>query len=124
MPPDEGPLRCLAVRVMHDAQGRIDSIELENLMKDLAGPGQWISTGEWLFIDPPLAGADQITAPVVMAQTTAIKAILADLTRSPSRIITDYALAPGEIRKWRWLAFQRSPNAEGRGVFPWEAPHG
>lgn len=124
MAPDEGPLRCLAVSVTHDAKGRIDSFELEYLMDDLAGPGQWISTGEWLFIDPPMDVTDQITAPVVLPEATAIKAILADLTNAPSRIITDYALTPGEVRKWRWLAFQRSHNTEGRGVFPWEVAHG
>jgi len=46
--------------------------------------------------------------------------ILADLTSDPNRIMFDHTTTPGETRKWRWVAFQTAPNAQGQGRFPWE----
>ena len=120
MAPEEAPLRCLAVRAVADEAGEIDCLELELFMNAVAGPHQWISTTEWLFISPPAEAAGEITVPVVVPEAIAIKAILADLTNAPQRIVFDHATTPGETRKWRWVAFQTAPNAQGQGRFPWE----
>ena len=61
--------------------------------------------------------------PVVMPEGTAVQAILNDLTNEPQRIIFDLPTTPAETRKWRWVAFQVAPNAQGQGRFPWEAAH-
>ncbi|MFN3837517.1 MAG: hypothetical protein ACK4MI_07360 [Brevundimonas sp.] len=120
MAPEEAPLRCLAVRTVADEAGEIDGLELELFMNTVAGPHQWISTTEWLFISPPAEAAGEITVPVVVPEAIAIKAILADLTNDPNRIMFDHTTTPGETRKWRWVAFQTAPNAQGQGRFPWE----
>ncbi len=123
MAPEEEPIRCLAVRALQGAADQIDSLELEALMNEIAGVGQWMSTDEWLFIEPPSTEPDQITVPVALPESVAVKAILADLTNDPPRILSDHAMASGEIRKWRWLAFQLNPNPHGQGLFPWEVAH-
>lgn len=120
MAPDEAPLRCLAVRAVVDEAGEIDGLELEAFLNDVAGRHQWISTTEWLFISPPAEAAGEMTVPVVVPEAVAIKAILADLTSDPNRIMFDHTTTPGETRKWRWVAFQTAPNAQGQGRFPWE----
>lgn len=120
MAPEEALLRCLAVRVVVDEAGEIDGLELELFMNKVAGPHQWLSTTEWLFISPPAEAAGEITVPVVVPDAVAIKAILADITNEPQRILFDHATSPGESRKWRWIAFQVSPNEQYRGYFPWE----
>lgn len=120
MAPEEAPLRCLAVRAVADEAGEIDGLELELFMNTVAGPHQWISTTEWLFISPPAEAAAEITVPVVVPEAIAIKAILADLTNDPNRIMFDHTTTPGETRKWRWVAFQIAPNPQGQGYFPWE----
>ncbi len=120
MAPEEAPLRCLAVRAVVDEAGEIDGLELELFMNDVAGPHQWLSTTEWLFIDPPGEAAGEITVPVVVPEAIAIKAVLADITSDPQRILFDQAASPGQIRKWRWVAFQTAPNPQGQGRFPWE----
>ena len=120
MAPLEAPLRCLAVRAVVDEAGEIDGLELEAFLNDVAGRHQWISTTEWLFISPPAEAAGEMTVPVVVPEAVAIKAILADLTSDPNRIMFDHTTTPGETRKWRWVAFQTAPNAQGQGRFPWE----
>lgn len=120
MAPEEAPLRCLAVRAVADEAGEIDGLELELFMNSVAGPHQWISTTEWLFISPPAEAAGEITVPVVVPEAIAIRAILADLTNDPPRILFDHATSPGESRKWRWVSFQVAPNTQARGQFPWE----
>lgn len=122
MAPVEDPLRCLAVRVTCDATGDIDSLELEALMNDIGGRDQWIATDQWLFIDPPVEAKCEVTLPVVMPEAAAIRAVLNDLTSAQPRIVTDYQTTQAEMRRWRSLAFQRSPNATGKGHFPWEVP--
>lgn len=123
MAPEEEPIRCLAVRALQGAADQIDSLELEALMNEIAGVGQWMSTDEWLFIEPPRTEPDQITVPVALPESIAVKAILADLTKEPPRILSDHPMTPGEIRKWRWLTFQLAPNPQGQGLFPWEVAH-
>ena len=123
MAPLEAPLRCLAVRAVVDEAGEIDGLELEAFLNDVAGRHQWISTTEWLFISPPAEAAGEMTVPVVVPEAVAIKAILADLTSDPNRIMFDHTTTPGETRKWRWIAFQTAPNAQGQGRFPWECTH-
>jgi len=118
--PDEAPLRCLALRVMLDEAGEIDGLEFEAFMNDVAGPHQWLSTDEWLFRSPPAEADGEITVPVVVPESIAVQAILADLTNDPPRILFDHATSPGETRKWRWIAFQTAPNPQGQGRFPWE----
>jgi len=120
MPPEEAPLRCLAVRAVVDEAGEIDGLELELFMNKVAGPHQWISTTEWLFTDPPAEAAGEITVPVVVPEAIAIKAILADITNEPQRILFDQATSSGLTRKWRWVSFQVAPNPQGLGKFPWE----
>lgn len=120
MAPEEAPLRCLAVRVMLDQSGEIDGLELEAFMNDVAGPHQWLSTTEWLFISPPGEAGEELTVPVVLPEAIAIKAVLSDLTNEPQRILFDHATSPGETRKWRWVSFQVAPNPQGQGRFPWE----
>lgn len=120
MAPEEAPLRCLAVRAVVDEAGEIDGLELEVFLNDVAGPHQWISTTEWLFISPPVEAAGEITVPVVVPEAIAIKAILADLTSDPNRIMFDHAMTGAEKRKWRWVSFQMAPNSQARGQFPWE----
>ena len=120
MAPFEAPLRCLAVSVMLDEAGEIDGLELELFMNHVAGQHLWISTTEWMFTDPPAEAAGEITVPVVVPEAIAIKAVLADITNEPNRIMFDHATTPGETRKWRWVAFQTAPNAQGQGRFPWE----
>lgn len=120
MPPVEAPLRCLAVHVVSDEMGEIDGIELEAFLNDVAGRHQWLSTTEWLFVAPPVEADGKPTVPVVMPEGVATKAILADLTSEPNRIVIDHQVTPAEARKWRWVAFQIAPNAQGQGRFPWE----
>ena len=123
MAPIEEPLRCLAVRVLKDGEGEIDSIEFEVFLNDVAGRHGWISTTEWLFVDPPVEADGFGTLPVVMPEALAVRAVLNDLTNEPQRIVFDHATTPAETRKWRWVAFQIAPNAHGQGHFPWEMPH-
>ena len=52
------PLRCLAVRVLKADEGQIDNIEFEAFMNDVAGRHMWISTTDWLFVEPPLEATD------------------------------------------------------------------
>lgn len=120
MAPVEQPLRCLAVRVVLDETGEIDGIEMEAFLNDVAGPHRWLSTTEWLFLEPPVEAAGEITVPVVVPEAVATKAILADLTTEPNRIVFDHQVSPAEVRKWRWVAFQVAPNSHGQGYFPWE----
>ena len=122
MAPDELPLRCLAVRVTHDATGEIDTLELEAFLNEVAGSGQWITADQWLFIDPPAEAIGEITLPVVMPLAAATRAVLNDLTNEPARIVTDHQTTPSETRRWRWLASQIQSFAAGKTLFPWEAP--
>lgn len=62
----------------------------------------------------------EITVPVVVPEAIAVKAILADLTNDPPRILFDHALSGGQTRKWRWVA-SHTAREQGRGRFPWEA---
>lgn len=119
MEPVEEPLRCLAVRVVYDATGEIDSTELENYLNRVIGPNQWLSTTEWLFIEPPSPEDEAVTVPVVVPERLVGRAIQND--RPSLRIIFDHRITPAETRKWRWVAFQIAPNAQGQGRFPWEA---
>jgi len=121
--PFEEPLRCLAVSVVLDEAGEVDGIELEAFLNHVAGRHQWLSTTEWLFVEPPAEAEGHVTVPVVMPEGTAVQAILSDLTNEPQRIIFDLPTTPAETRKWRWVAFQVAPNAQGQGRFPWEAAH-
>ena len=121
MAPEEAPLRCLAVIVVTDETGKVDTLEFERFMDDVAGPGRWMSTIDWLFVEPPQSAPGQVTAPVALPEDVAVRAILHDLTNEPQRILIDHAMSPGEIRKWRWAAFQVSQNPHGQGLFPWEA---
>jgi len=116
-------LRCLAVQVLPNPSSEIDGAELEAFLNDVAGPHQWLSTTEWLFVDPPVEAGGWRTVPVVMLETVAVQSILRDLTNDPPRILFDQRLTPGEKRKWRWVAFQIAPNDQGQGVFPWERAH-
>lgn len=120
MAPVEQPLRCLAVRVVLDDAGEIDGIELEAFLNEVVARHQWLSTTEWLFVDPPAEAGDWLTVPVVMPERLALRAILEDLTNDPPRILFDHATSPAETRKWRWVAFQIAPNSQGQGRFPWE----
>lgn len=120
MAPEELPIRCLAVGVLLDPTGQIDGLELEALMNEIAGVGQWMSTEEWLFVEPPRTNPEQITVPVALPESIAVKVILADLTNDPPRILSDHAMTPAEIRRWRWLTFHLNPNPQGQGLFPWE----
>lgn len=120
MVPEEAPLRCLTVRAVVDERGEIDGLELELLMNRVAGPHMWISTTEWLFVEPPQEAAGEITVPVVVPEAVAVKAILADLTNEPRRILFDLPTSGGETRKWRFIAFCSATNIQGKGVFPWE----
>lgn len=120
MAPVEQPLRCLAVRVVLDETGEIDGIEMEAFLNEVAGPHQWLSTTEWLFVEPPMEAGKGVTVPVVIPEAVATKAILADLTTEPNRIVFDHQVSPAEARKWRWVAFQVAPNPQAQGYFPWE----
>jgi len=113
-------LRCLAVRILRDVDGQIDNIEFEALLDELAGRHNWVSTSEWLFVEPPAEADGFETLPVVMPESVAVKAILADLTNPEPRILTDHQVTGAEGRKWRWVAFQIAPNAQDQGFFPWE----
>lgn len=123
MAPFEEPLRCLAVSVVLDQTGEVDGIELEAFLNHVAGRHHWLSTTEWLFVDPPAEAEGHVTVPVVMPEETAVQAILNDLTNEPQRIIFDLPTSSGEARKWRWVAFQTAPNSQGQGRFPWETAH-
>lgn len=120
MAPVEQPLRCLAVSVVLDEAGEVDGIELEAFLNHVAGRHQWLSTTEWLFVDPPAEAEERVSVPVVMPDEIAVRAILADLTNDPQRIVFDFQTTPAETRKWRWVAFQVAPNPQGQGRFPWE----
>lgn len=120
MVPFEAPLRCLAVRAVVDEAGEIDGLELELFMNRVAGPHQWLSTTEWLFINPPAEAAGEITVPVMVPEAVAVRAVLNDLTNEPQRILLDEAASTGQIRKWRCFSFQLAPNPQHRGYFPWE----
>ena len=120
MAPLEAPLRCLAVRAVVNEAGEIDGLELEAFLNDCVGRQQWLSTTEWLFVEPPVEAGGKLTVPVVMPEAIAVKAVLHDLTNEPQRILFDHATTLGETRKWRWVAFQTAPNAQGQGRFPWE----
>lgn len=120
MEPFEEPLRCLAVSAVLDEAGEVDGIELEAFLNHVVGRHQWLSTTEWLFVEPPVEAGGELTVPVVMPEAVAVKAVLHDLTNEPPRILFDHATSPSETRKWRWVAFQTAPNAQGQGRFPWE----
>ena len=117
--PDQS-LRCLAVRVLRSVDGKNDNIELEAFLNKVAGQQKWISTTEWLFVEPPAEASVAVTLPVVMTERVAIQAVLADLIHPEPRILADYKLSSLESRKWRWVAFQINPNEQGLGYFPWE----
>jgi len=117
--PVEEPLRCLAVRFQRDAKGEVDSTELENYLNCVIGPHQWLSTTQWLFMEPPSPEDEAVTVPVVVPERLVGRAIQKD--RPSLRIIFDHRTTPAETRKWRWVAFQIAPNAQGQGRFPWEA---
>ena len=123
MAPLEEPLRCLAVSVVLGHAGETDGIELEGFLNGVAGRHHWLSTTEWLFVEPPAETEGQVTVPVVMPEETAVQAILNDLTNEPPRIIFDLPTTPAETRKWRWVAFQAAPNDQGQGRFPWESDY-
>lgn len=123
MSPFEEPLRCLAVSAVLDEAGEVDGIELEALLNHLAGRNQWLSTTEWLFVEPPNEAEGHVTVPVVMPEGIAVQAILNDLTNEPQRIIFDLPTSSGETRKWRFIAFANAPNNFGQGRFPWEGAH-
>ena len=114
----EEPLRCLAVRFQQGAKGEIDSTELENYLDRVVGPNQWLSTTQWLFIEPPSREDEAITVPVVVPERIVGRALRHDGPRR--RILFDHRTTPAETRKWRWVAFQVAPNPEGQGRFPWE----
>src|SRR3989344_6817676 len=117
MAPLEAPLRCLAVRVVLDEAGEIDGLDLEAFLNDCVGRHKWLSTTEWLFVEPPAEAGGELTVPVVVLETVAVKAVLNDLTNEPPRILFDHATSPSETRKWRWVAFQTAPNSQGQGRF-------
>lgn len=110
------PLRCLAVRVLKDSDGQIDSIEFESFLNDVAGRHRWLSTTEWLFVDPPVEADGLETQPVLMPELIAVKAIVADLANPEPRILMDHKLSHREERKWRWAA----SHIVGQKHFPWE----
>lgn len=114
----EEPLRCLAVRVVFDAKGEIDSTELESYLNRVVGQSQWLSTTLWLFIEPPSPEDEAVTVPVVVPERIVGRAIKNDGPRR--RILFDHRTTSAETRKWRWVAFQIAPNPEGQGRFPWE----
>lgn len=120
MAPFEEPLRCLAVSAVLDEAGVVDGIELEAFLNHVAGRHQWLSTTEWLFVEPPAEAEGHITVPVVLPEERAVQAILNDLTNEPQRIIFDLPTTPAETRKWRFIAFANAPNNFGQGRFPWE----
>lgn len=120
MAPVEEPLRCLAVSVVLDDAGEIDGIELEAFLNEVAGRRRWLSTTEWLFVEPPVEADGKLTVPVVLPEAVAVRAVLNDLTNDPQRIVFDHATTPAETRRWRWVAFQVAPNPQGQGRFPWE----
>lgn len=120
---EELPLRCLAVHVVLDAKGEIDSLELEVFLNEVAGRNQWLSTTEWLFREPPTEAGAWVTVPVVMPEAVAVRAILKDMANEPPRILFDHQTSPSERRKFRWVAFQVAPNPQGQGRFPWERLH-
>lgn len=88
MSPFEESLRCLAVSVVLDEAGEVDGIELQAFLNHLAGRDQWLSTTEWLFVEPPAEAEGHHTVPVVMPEETAVQAILNDLTNEPQRSIS------------------------------------
>jgi len=116
--PVEESLRCLGVRFPQDADGEIDSTELEIYLNRVIGPNQWLSTTQWLFIEPPSPEAEADTIPVVVPERVVSRAFRNDGPRR--RILFDYRTTPAETRKWRWVAFQIAPNPQGQGRFPWE----
>lgn len=120
MAPLEVPLRCLAVCVLLDDAGEVDGLELEGFLNQIAGRHQWLSTTEWLFVEPPVEVDGKLTVPVVMPEAIAVRAVLNDLTNDPQRIVFDHSTTATETRKWRWVAFQVAPNDKGQGRFPWE----
>lgn len=111
------------MRAVVDERGDIDGLELELFMNSVAGPHQRLSTTEWLFVVPPVEAVGEITVPVVCPEDVAVRAILADLTDEPCRILFDLPVSGAQVRKWRWVAFQVAPNARGHGRFPWERIH-
>lgn len=118
MEPVEEPLRCLGVCFQQDSDGEIDSTELEIYLNRVIGPSQWLSTAQWLFIEPPSPEDETTTIPVVVPECMVAHAFRNDRPRP--RILYDYRTTPAETRKWRWVAFQIAPNPEGQGRFPWE----
>ncbi|MGX1693735.1 hypothetical protein [Brevundimonas naejangsanensis] len=119
MEPVEESLRCLGVRFPQDADGEIDSTELKIYLNRVIGPNQWLSTMQWLFIEPPSPEDEADTIPVVVPERVVSRAFRNDGPRR--RILFDYRTTPAETRRWRWVAFQVASNPQGRGVFPWEA---
>lgn len=118
MEPVKESLRCLGVRFPQDADGEIDSTELEVYLNRVLGPNQWLSTAQWLFIEPPSPEDEADTIPVVVPERIVSRAFRNDGARR--RILFDHRTTSAETRKWRWVAFQIAPNPEGQGRFPWE----
>lgn len=88
----------------------------------MAGPNQWMTSSTWLFDEAPDEGLHGPTLPVLAPEDVATRIILADLEDGPTYVLTDFPVVGAGLRRWRWLAFQQSPNSTGKGRFPWEAP--
>jgi len=118
MGPVEAPLRCLAVHVGFAPTGEIDCLELEACLDELAGRGQWLSSTDWMFAEPPAEVGGWATVPVAIPEAIAALAIRVDAANDPPRILHDYVPSPVEVQKW--LAFRDAPNSQGQGRFPCE----
>lgn len=114
---------CLAVQVLRHRDGQIDTNELAAFLDETAGPGQWLMATEWLFrAPPPLFRPGALTVPVVCPGDAARRIRVADAEHE--RVHHADVIADAELRRWRWVAFQRRPDPGGRGLFPWECSEG
>lgn len=113
------------------------------LLNDTLGRN-WFAWPGWLFDKPPIIFQVGVTFPVIIRLTDLDKLVARDRaipvhklldedipeilggTRTHGeinycrKIVHVEKLTGAGVRKWRWLAYQRWPKADGQAFFPWE----
>ena len=113
------------------------------LLNDTIGRN-WFAWPGWLFERPPVCFMAGVTVPVIIRLEDLDRLVARDRsipadrlldgdipellggTRSDGRIeycrriVHVEKLTSAGVGKWRWLAYQRWPKADGQAYFPWE----
>ena len=101
MSPHEEPLRCLAVHALLGRRGGIDGVELEAFLNEIAGPHKWLSTTEWLFVEPPAEVGGRLRSPEWDSARDAAQAILRNDAELLNLLVKHELLPEGGVRGWK-----------------------